>query len=114
MRVRGAESVAHGAREGRERVLAALRVEVMRAALDVQRGAKVRSPVRTGRLRNSIAVDPAPDGLKAKIGTNVEYAPFVEFGTRFMSAQPFLWPALVEVAPSFRERIRHAVAEALR
>ena len=28
-----------------------------------------------------------------RIGTNVEYAPFVEFGTRRMASQPFLEPA---------------------
>ena len=31
------------------------------------------------------------------VGTNVEYAPYVEFGTRHMSAQPYLRPAVEEV-----------------
>lgn len=62
----------------------------------VQRAAKRLSPVDTGRLRSSIAEELGRDGqgLVERIGTNVEYAPHVEFGTRRMRAQPFLRPAL--------------------
>jgi HK97 gp10 family phage protein len=33
-------------------------------------------------------------GLLAIIGTSTHYAPYIEFGTRYMAAQPFLRPAL--------------------
>lgn len=54
------------------------------SALAVQRNAKKRAPVDTGRLRRSIAyeVHGAAVPMWAKIGTNVEYAPYQEFGTR--------------------------------
>lgn len=55
--------------------------------------AKNKTPVDTGRLRNSIAHAVAEDEKAAYIGTNVEYAPYVELGTRFMSARPYLRPA---------------------
>ena len=42
--------------------------------------AKKDTPVDTGRLRNSISH--ATDGEAAYIGTNVEYAPYVELGAR--------------------------------
>lgn len=48
-------------------------------------------PVDTGNLRNSITH--TTDGTAAYIGTNVEYAPYVELGTRRAAAQPFLKPA---------------------
>ena len=32
--------------------------------------------------------------LEAEVGTNVEYALYVEFGTSKQSAQPFMRPAL--------------------
>ena len=48
-------------------------------------------PVDTGNLRNSITHTADTDA--AYIGTNVEYAPFVELGTRRAAAQPFLKPA---------------------
>lgn len=44
--------------------------------------------VDTGRLRGSISH--ATDEEAAYIGTNVEYAPYVEFGTYKMASRPFL------------------------
>ena len=55
--------------------------------------AKRACPVDTGRLRNSITHIVDEDGKCAIIGTNVEYAPYVELGTRHQKPQPFLKPA---------------------
>ena len=56
--------------------------------------AKRLCPVDTGRLRNSITHQ--REGTSAVvIGTNVEYAPFVELGTiRHPEPQPYLRPAI--------------------
>lgn len=54
--------------------------------------AKGYCPVDTGRLRNSITH--TVQGDSAYIGTNVEYAPYVEMGTSRMKAQPYLKPAV--------------------
>lgn len=48
-----------------------------------------------GRLRQSINVRKITGGYR--VASNVRYAPFVEFGTRFMRAQPFMRPALEKV-----------------
>ena len=48
--------------------------------------AKLKCPVDTGRLRNSISH--AVKGNTVYIGTNVDYAPYVEFGTRKQRAHP--------------------------
>lgn len=50
-------------------------------------------PVDTSTLANSYTVDKPREGERL-VGTTVEYAPFVEFGTRFAWAQPHLGPAL--------------------
>lgn len=70
--------------------------DLQRRALQVDRAAKRLCPVDTGRLRSSIANELGADGqgLMASVGTNVEYAPYVELGTSNMAAQPFLLPAL--------------------
>lgn len=67
-----------------------------RKAVQVEGGAKRLCPVDTGRLRSSITHSLAQDGkgLLALIGTNVEYAIFVELGTSRAAAQPYLRPAL--------------------
>ena len=64
--------------------------------LKVARRAKRNCPVDTGRLRSSIteALGTDSQGLVERIGTDVDYAPHVEFGTSRMRAQPFLRPAL--------------------
>jgi len=55
--------------------------------------AKIRVPVDTGNLRGSITTD--REHLAVGIGTNVEYAPFIELGTeKSPDGQPFLRPAL--------------------
>lgn len=62
------------------------------AAKVVEGDAKLRAPVRTGNLRSSITGRVA--GEQAIIGTNVEYAPYMEYGTKVTKAQPYLRPAL--------------------
>lgn len=74
----------------------AIAADLARRAAKVEREAKRLCPVDTGRLRASIGWSLANDirGPLAVVGTDVEYAPFVEFGTSKMAAQPFLRPAL--------------------
>lgn len=70
-----------------------------KAVISVERSAKRLCPVDTGRLRSSITHELGHQGtvLVGRVGTNVEYAPYVELGTRRMRAQPFLRPALATV-----------------
>lgn len=53
--------------------------------------------VRTGRLRASItwALGFDSEGQYVDVGSNVEYAAYVELGTDRMGARPYLRPALV-------------------
>jgi HK97 gp10 family phage protein len=57
--------------------------------------------VLTGRLRGSITYQ-IVNPQEAKVGTNVEYAPYVEFGHKagggsFVPAYPFLGPVVEQV-----------------
>lgn len=63
-----------------------------RIGLRAERNAKSYCPVDTGRLRNSISH--ATDDTRAVIGTNVEYAPYVELGTSKRSPHAYLKPAV--------------------
>ena len=62
--------------------------------------AKRLCPVDTGNLRNSITH--TRDKSAAYIGTNVEYAPYVEMGTSRTRAQPFLRPAAQDHRDTYR------------
>jgi HK97 gp10 family phage protein len=83
------------------------------SALIVERDAKLNCPVDSGRLRQSIThrlVDENGNSV-AEVGTNVEYAKMVEFGTSKAPSQPFLFPAynnnkqriLRELAKAFKK-----------
>lgn len=67
--------------------------------------AKADCPVDTGRLRNSITHAQTGD-QEETIGSNVEYAPYVELGTSRMSARPFLAPAAEGHAAEYEAVIR--------
>jgi HK97 gp10 family phage protein len=72
---------------------------IERICLRIERRAKQLCPVDTGRLRSSISTAIIVDGrsISGIVGTNVEYAPYVEFGTSRMEAQPYLRPAFYAV-----------------
>lgn len=72
--------------------------------------AKKKCPVDTGRLRNSITHTVDSTALEAFIGTNVEYAPHVELGTRHMDARPFLRPAAQDHGSQYRKVIHDALS----
>lgn len=65
--------------------------------------AKKACPVDTGRLRNSITHQVRPSEKSVYIGTNVEYAPYVELGTSRMKPQPFLRPAAADHEGTYRK-----------
>jgi len=72
---------------------------IRKAAFDIEAHAKAVVPVDTGNLKNSIQTT-MEDDLTAVVGTHVEYAPYVEFGTYKMSPRPYLGPAAEAVRPS--------------
>lgn len=48
----------------------------------------------TGTTKRSIDLQLADGGFTASSGPTTEYAEYLEYGTRFMEAQPFINPAL--------------------
>ena len=70
--------------------------------------AKRLCPVDTGRLRNSIThTTRSEPGPVAYIGTNVEYAPYVELGTSRTKAQPYLRPAIADHVDEYKQIIQN-------
>lgn len=76
-------------------------------AEDVKASAKQLVPVRTGNLRSSVYAK--IEEWVAKIGSEATYASFVEFGTRYMQARPYLFPAVQEHLP----RLELVICEAI-
>lgn len=80
--------------------------DLQRVAIAVQNEARQLCPVDTGRLRSSIQHVMGEDarGPYADVGTNVVYAPYVEYGTSRQAAQPYMRPALLLAAESWSRR----------
>jgi HK97 gp10 family phage protein len=87
---------------------------VTELVLVIEAKAKEVCPVDTGKLRASIT-PVVQSWAEAYVGTNTVYAPYVEFGTRKMAAQPFLEPAFMEgkrQAPAiFQRAINRAMTQ---
>lgn len=65
----------------------------------------------TGYTKRNIMLDIKDNGLTAEISSKSEYSGFLEFGTRYMSAQPFMGPAVRSVTPKFKKNITEALKE---
>lgn len=71
-----------------------------------------RAPVYTGRLRDSYTHE--VNANEVIIGTNVEYAPHVEFGTSRQEAQPHLRPSITENQDRIQQLIREEFRRGMR
>ncbi|KRN29232.1 hypothetical protein IV38_GL000112 [Lactobacillus selangorensis] len=60
-----------------------------------KKNAFYKGPYTRGKTRQSIAIVQDTDGLGGFVGMGTPYSPYLEVGTRFMSAQPALKPAFM-------------------
>lgn len=109
----GADKVAANMQEAAVAIEAAVGDAVREAAMLVEREAKINVPVDSGRLRGSIGSEEKTP-LLFEVGTNVEYAAFVEFGTSKAAAQPYLEPAVERARSQYPNLIKEGVKAEVR
>lgn len=63
---------------------------------DMQNKAMRSVPVDTGNLKRSLTLEGGNDGLSSRVYAPTEYAEYVEKGTRFMDAQPYMKPSFLQ------------------
>lgn len=111
---------------GEEAAEATMMDGLTKAGNMIQETAKSNCPVDTGQLRNSIEVSKTEHAVL--VGTNVEYAPYVEYGTgrrgdptvahrhdwEGMYPQPFLYPALNTHIPTIKTKVEESLQNAIR
>lgn len=51
------------------------------------------APVDTGNMKRSIKMELTEGGFSGQAGPHTDYSAYVEYGTRFQAAQPFVKPA---------------------
>lgn len=91
-----------------DKALDAVKKQVGKSAYRVESDAKWNCPVDTGRLEGSIntEMNMMLKGLSASIGTNVEYAEAVEYGTSKQYPQPYLFPAYRKELAKFNKEMQ--------
>lgn len=67
----------------------------------MQEKADFKKGYQTGTTKHSIGLEIVDGGFTAEAGARTEYAPYLEHGTRFMEAQPFIYPAFDEQKEKF-------------
>ena len=91
---------------------------IIETCIRVVREATALAPLKDGRLKNSIMwktsdmdggfndsgneqadakLEIKPGKMEAYVGSNLDYATYQEFGTKYMSPQPYLRPAIAIV-----------------
>lgn len=68
-----------------------------------------KCPAVTSNLRGSITHEVDAGDNAVYIGTNVEYAPYVELGTSRQEAQPYLRPAASKHEAQYRRVLKNAL-----
>ena len=82
-----------------------------RIGLSAEGYAKKKCPVDTGNLRNSITNEVVQSEKAVYIGTNVEYAAYVELGTTRTKAKPYLRPAVTEHSTVYKRIIEEEMGK---
>jgi HK97 gp10 family phage protein len=83
-------------------------------ALPIMNRAMELAPVKTGNLRRSIHIETTektPTRCVASVGPHVDYAIYLEFGTRFMHPRPFMRPAFEETKADAQKAMVDAARE---
>lgn len=63
----------------------------------------------TGETKRSIGLEITDSGFTAEVEPKTEYAPYLEYGTRFMDAQPFVRPAYEDQVQQFKKDMQRLV-----
>ena len=78
-----------------------------------QKNAPVGTPQSTGipgyvggTLKRSIGLDITDGGMTAEVEPTAEYAAYVEYGTRYMNAQPYMRPSYKAQKEKFKSDLK--------
>ncbi len=84
------------------------RAIVQKTGLDIVAGCQMRSRVDTGQMRAGWQFE-MTGATEGEVYNNVEHTVYNEFGTRYMTAQPMLAPAVDEAQPQFEAAVARAL-----
>lgn len=62
--------------------------------------------IPSGTTKRSIGLEYTDNGLTAEVEPTTEYSPYLEYGTRFMDAQPFVRPGYNAQKEKFKKDMK--------
>ena len=92
-----------------ENIHAVVRHNGQQLQQNMMRKADFKKGYATGVTKRSIHLEIRDGGMTAEVGPETEYSPYLEYGTRFMQAQPFVGPALEEQKDKFIKDLERLV-----
>lgn len=107
IQIKGADKLMRQLRKNA--TMADVKTIVRTNGIEMNRTASRLAPVDTGFLRRSIVFAIADGGLTATSTAGAEYAPYLEYGTRFMAKQPFMAPAYNQQKAKFKSDLGRLV-----
>ena len=72
----------------------------------IQKNADFKKGYATGQTKRSIGLEIMDGGFTAEVEPTTEYSPYLEYGTRFMEAQPFVRPGHTEQGKKFKQDLK--------
>lgn len=79
---------------------------VMLNTSEMQRNAMRKAPYDTGHLMRSIGLALGDRGFTGHVRANADYAGYLEWGTRYMYAKPYMRPAYNEQKKKFKNDLK--------
>ena len=111
LKIKGLEKLEHQLKQNR--TLDDVKNVVRKNGADLQRNIKKKAEFKqgyqTGQTRRSVNLELKDNGFTAESGPTTEYAPYLEYGTRFMEAQPFVKPAYEKQREKFLSDMKELV-----
>lgn len=75
----------------------------------IQDNADFKKGYQTGETKRSVGLEIKDNGFTAEVEPKTEHSPYLEYGTRFMEAQPFVKPGHEKQAVQFKKDMQKLV-----
>ena len=109
VRLLGADTLSRALKKKCQNIRPAMQRVVRKHGAALQQKEMRTVPVDTGTLKRSIMLDISYNGMTATVEPTAHYAPYVEYGTRFMNAQPFVRPSYNAQLTLFKQDMKNLV-----
>lgn len=75
----------------------------------IRENADFKMGYQTGTTKRSVGLNITDGGMTAEVEPTTEYSPYLEYGTRFMEAQPFVRPGFEDQVKQFKKDMEKLV-----